>query len=76
MSLREKANDYLYKAAQIYDAPKHCRVCCPYASGGHSGVLGTHSPATLRLAVQSPDLMWESWQLLTDFWQFTVQNLD
>ena len=30
----------------------------------------------LRSAVQIPDLMWESWYLLTDGRQFTLQNLD
>ena len=30
----------------------------------------------LRSAVQTLDPMWESWQLLSDGLQFTVQNLD
>ena len=34
--------------------------------GGHSGTMA---------AFQTPDLMWESWDLLTNARQFTVQNL-
>ena len=31
----------------------------------------THSPSTSEIG----SLMWKSWLLLTDGWQFTVQNL-
>ena len=26
--------------------------------------------------IDTPDRIWESWSLLTNDWQFTVQNLD
>ena len=42
----------------------------------HGGVVVTHSPHTFEVGSSNPDLMWESWSLLTDDWQFTVQNLD
>ena len=40
------------------------------------GATVTHSPLTTELAVQTLDLMWESWYQHTDGGQFTVQNLD
>ena len=39
------------------------------------GVVVTDSPPTSEV-VQTPDRIWESWSLLTDDRQFTVQNLD
>ena len=36
---------------------------------GHGGAVVTHSPST-------SDPMLESWKLIIDGWQFTVQNLD
>ena len=36
----------------------------------------THSPLTSEVGSSNPELMWESWSLLTAGWQLTVQNLD
>ena len=42
----------------------------------NGGIVITHSPTTSEVGGSNSNLMWESWSLLIDCPQFTVQNFD